>query len=252
MKKIISFVAVACSLSIVQGSILFDMGANAADGWTQVNNNLGTYSGANGVNMVLSGSGNLFAQTQTNTVQWQEGSFHGFSGTVLQEMSYRLGLGSPVGQSVWGDGLKNGGYTNNSMKITGLTAGERYCFYVILGTNNTNANNSGVQLGSAFADDKSSLSFYEATTSGAAVGTEVGYASMNVSDNYSGAINKVSVLKYENILADNDGSVTFTLTGSRSGVSALALSRMADLVPEPSTAMLGLVGMGLFVFRRRK
>ncbi len=252
MKKILSFAAVACSLSIVHGAVLFDMGANATDGWTQVNSNLGTYNGSGGVNMVLSGGGNLFAQTQTSNVQWEEGSFHGFSGTVLQEMSYRLGLSSPVPQTVWGDGLKNGGYSNNSMKITGLTAGERYCFYELVGTSSGSANTSGVQLGSAFADAQSSLSLYEATTTGTASGAP-SYTNLDVTSSYVIAgSNRVSVLKYENIIAAADGSVTFTLTGNRSGVSALALSRMDELVPEPSTAMLGLFGMGLFVFRRRK
>lgn len=252
MKKIISFAAIACSLSIVQGSVLFDMGANNTDGWAQVNNNWGTYNGLGGVNLVLSGGGNLFAQTQTTNVQWEEGAFHGFSGTVLQEMSYRLGLSSPVSQSVWGDGLKNGGQTNSSMKITGLTAGERYCFYVLIGTNSGNTNTSGVQLGSSFTDAQSSLSLYEATAAGTASGT-VGYTDLGVTSNYVGTdSNRVAVLKYENIIAAGDGSVTFTLTGGRSSVSALALARMEDLVPEPSTTMLGLFGMGLFVFRRRK
>ncbi|WP_172801825.1 PEP-CTERM sorting domain-containing protein [Akkermansia glycaniphila] len=252
MKKIISLVAVACSLTMAQGAALFDMGANDTSGWTQVNNNWNTYNGADGISMVLAGGGNLFAQSQTTNVKWESGKFHGFSGTVLQEMSYRLGLSAPISQTVWGDGLKNGGQTNNTMKFNGLTSGERYCFYIVIGLGG-NTYTNGVQLANTYTDAQSSLSRYTATTAGTAAGSEVGYTDMNVNSNYVCASDQVAVLKYENIIADGSGSVTFTLNGgSRSGVNAVAVARMSELVPEPSTAMLGLFGMGLFAFRRRK
>ena len=237
---------------MAQGAALFDMGANDTSGWTQVNNNWNTYNGADGISMVLAGGGNLFAQSQTTNVKWESGKFHGFSGTVLQEMSYRLGLSAPISQTVWGDGLKNGGQTNNTMKFNGLTSGECYCFYIVIGLGG-NTYTNGVQLANTYTDAQSSLSRYTATTAGTAAGSEVGYTDMNVNSNYVCASDQVAVLKYENIIADGFGSVTFTLNGgSRSGVNAVAVARMSELVPEPSTAMLGLFGMGLFAFRRRK
>lgn len=249
---------IACSLLVsgARAAVLFDFGDNFTDGWNSYTqptgssfSTSGTDVNGNGTYTVFSSDsgGNNFFQhsTSINSNRWATGMFDGVSGTALDEMQRTLGLSSPIGESVWRDGLHRGQNTGNTLTISGLTAGTGYTFYCIVGNDfDSSSNTHAITLSSTNANDLTSASYFTTESSN-------GFYSTAPSATTTLRVNGTHALlvKLENVVADTEGNVVFTLGGQRSAINAVAFT---ETVPEPATAAMGLLGAAALMMRRRK
>lgn len=247
---------IACSLLVsgAQAAVLFDFGNNFTDGWNSYTQSTGASFSTSGTDVNGNGNytvstnnqgGNFFNENADITTTWATGMFDGVSGTALDEMQKTLGLSSPIGTSVWGDSLHRGNDSGNTLTISGLTAGTGYTFYCIVGNSSQPGSNShSITLSSTNANDLTSASYF---ITGSASGAYSTAASATTNLSVDGK--NIMLVKLENVMADADGNVAFTLGGRRSAINAVAFT---ETVPEPATAAMGLLGAAALMMRRRK
>lgn len=246
---------IACSLLVsgAQAAVLFDFGDNFTDGWNSYTQSSGASFSTSGTDVNGEGNytvstnsqgGNFFNSPADLSVEWTTGMFDGVAGTALDEMQRTLGLTSSIGESVWGDSLHRGNGAGNKLTISGLTAGAGYTFYCIVGNTFATSNNThAIALDSANANGLTSASYFITGRAGA-------YSTAaSATTNLSVDGQNVMLVKLENVVADADGTVAFTLGGQRSAINAVAFT---ETVPEPASAAMGLLGAAALMMRRRK
>lgn len=246
---------IACSLLVsgARATVLFDFGKNFTEGWNPYTQNSGADFSTSGTDVNGAGNytvstnaigGNFFNENADTNATWATGMFDGVSGTALDEMQKTLGLSSPIGTSVWGDSLHRGNGSGNTLTISGLTAGTGYTFYCIVGNNSQTINDShSITLSGTNANNLTSASYF--TTGSNGTYSTAADATTTLSVNGK----NIMLVKLENVVADADGNVAFTLGGWRAAINALAFT---ETVPEPATAAMGLVGAAALMMRRRR
>lgn len=251
--SIITIIACSFLATGVRAAVLFDFGANPTEGWNSYTQSSGASFSTSGPDITGNGNytvsmnamgGNFFNENADTTTTWATGMFDGVAGTALDEMQKTLGLSSPIGTSVWGDSLHRGNDSGNTLTISGLTAGTSYTFYCIVGNNSQTSNNShSIALSGTNANDLTSASYFTTGSNGAYSTAANATTSLSVNGK------NIMLVKLENVVADADGNVAFTLGGRRAAINAVAFT---ETVPEPATAAMGLLGAAALMMRRRK
>ncbi len=252
MKKTICILAALAALGVANAATaLINFGTKAVDGWATYTQGSGdgfTVT-SNGITLTLATGGghnitggNFSAANAT----YASGEFDGITGTALNEMEAALGLTmSSVTSDVYGTGISNGGSgTGKALSVSGLTEGVGYTIYILGGdAKNLGANTHGLNISAGLTCD--SISYYKTSSATAA------YQEGTVGTAITSGNNEYYIIKIENAIADANGRITIgTMAGQRGNINAFAITEY--VIPEASTASLGLIGLLALANRRKR
>lgn len=246
MKKLIASTLLtgAIGLTVAHAApILIDFGTNApsATAWTKglpsgggaQNVSVGTYN----VNITKTGFvGGWYIQPDSANAAWATGTFNGNDGTALNEMEQTLGLTkNSIDSSIFLDSIGNGGQSGHTLTLSGLTAGDLYTVYFIVGNNRTGSDQGVQAVAAAYQGTGFTSQYY--LNNAATAEYQTGVANVPAGN--------LGLYKFTNVLADVDGKFKVAMSG-RADINAMAV------IPEPAT--LGIVvafGGGLLFIRRK-
>lgn len=176
-------------------------------------------------------NGNFFDNT-TNDVDNlpQAGTYITLSGetctSVWEEMAKSLGLtATSVPESVYADGLANGGTNNHTVTVSGLDSSATYVLYYVGGRKRTDAVSAGggftlLTYGGTPQVD------YVATVAGTNTSVATAYTTVsNVGTQLRAGKNGLLVVRVSGLKTNTSGTVTFQLPSERAVINCLAIAK---------------------------
>lgn len=219
---------------------LFDCGSteatDAGDMWKHLTK-AGNYGGflqadtkQGNISFTSTSNGNFFADLTSAVENMpRSGAYTTLSGetcsSVWEEMAKSLGLtATSVPESVYADGLANGGYTNHTVTVNGLDSSATYVLYYVGGRKRTDVSVGGgftlLTYGGTPQVD------YVATVAG--MNTSVATAYTTVSDvgtQLRAGANGLLIVRVSGLKTNTSGTVTFRLSAERAVINCLAIAK---------------------------
>ncbi len=225
---------VACALSTISWAAkavyLYDAGATSTDGWynqTTTYNDGGTEQGLTPANMGVTDttSGVGFSITETAGKYWAKtpsgATAFAEKTAVLAEMASTLGLAS-IPDSVYKDGLANGGQKDQTLVVSGLDDEKLYTLYFICGSN---TDSSGFQLDADTYETIAETTLHVVRSSD--TGTDYGDAVSDFSAEQTASTDVILLARLAKFRS-KDGAISIALKGERSAINALAIAEVSS------------------------
>ena len=188
----------------------------------------------NGLRFATTASGNFFNNNWTEVgTDFAAGSYTDVFGRshdgLLEEIKASLGLDAafPLAAGVYKTGLMNGGKTDHTATISGLTPGQKYVIYYGFGLLKTDGANQtcGMTLQSSHYASVGRRE-YVVTVAGSNTSLATTYTEFGENVSIKPGQNGLMVVRLTDVIPTDEGTVQFTMTGERGGINFLAVAQV--------------------------
>lgn len=177
---------------------------------------------------VVKSAGKFFAQNEPTVDFATDSSYTDVFGethsTITDEIKASLILPESVvfDETIYKTGVMNGGHTDHTATISGLTPGNKYLVYIGMGRNM--ASNTGIKIvqGTGYSEVKA-LEYVK--TGASTVDYQTFASNTDVTSDNGGMI----IFRLNEIVPVND-SITFTMRGGKGGLNFLAVAKVNETV----------------------